>query len=129
MGCLSYADVKDGSLGIPTTPDHRREEQLAQIHLHAKLPQPPLPRRRARNDPLLQCHGRRRHPLVPDRTRRPRAPLQLARHPARKYRRLPQVHDPEPRDGDRREDRESGRGGCGEEGVQYGEFGDGVEFE
>ena len=70
----------DGSLGIPTTPKHRRKKRVAQIHLHAKLPQPPLPRGRTRNDTLLQRHRRRNNPLVTDRTRRSRPSLQFPLH-------------------------------------------------
>lgn len=44
---------QDGCMGIPDSPEHRRPQWLAPVHLHAKLPQPDRQRRGARDDPIL----------------------------------------------------------------------------
>ena len=45
--------ILDGMLGISKPATRRREARLASIREHAKLLQPHLPRRRARDDSLL----------------------------------------------------------------------------
>lgn len=66
---------QDGGLGIPIPPKHRRPKQLAQVHQHAKLSQPPRPRRRARNDSLLPRQRRGNNSMVAHRTRRSSTPV------------------------------------------------------
>ena len=75
--------------------EYRRNQQLPQIHQHAKLPQPPLPRRRARNDPLLQSHWCGFNPLVTHGSRYPRSPLVFSNLHPRILRQHTQSFDPQ----------------------------------
>ena len=52
----------DGLLGVRFAPERRQRKRMASIHQHAKLLQSHLPRRRARDAPILPRHRRRHHP-------------------------------------------------------------------
>ncbi len=119
----------DGRVGIPNPPKHRRQKRLAQIHLHAKLPQPHLQRGRTRNDPLLPRHWRRYDPLVPHCPWPARSPLGRPVLQTREIRQFPNEHDAHTRDGSRQGDcGPRGEGGQGSRGGN-GDGGDGVGAE
>lgn len=92
-----------------------RTLRQASIHLHAKLPQPHLPRRRARDAPLLPRYRRGLHPLVARRPRRPDPTVGRPIHQTRRDGQLPQVPHPQQGDGDRQEHRRPVGGGREEE--------------
>ena len=79
-------------LAIRQSPLHRRPPRLDPLHLDAEPLQPPLPRRRARDDGPLQIRRHRRHPLEPASPRPSHPPLAIRNNQTLRNRPIQQSH-------------------------------------